>query len=287
MSPQFTGSDDDAQRHDRSRRRFLLGVGAAAAMAGCLADSNDDDDGNETSADDTTENDTTTDDTTATPEPSGTDDDENGDEGLSPAAARELLPTDAIAFRYEPPLGNPFGEFWVEVIGETDAAAVRAEAASGSTNEVTPQDGNIDGYLGVAVPVDPDGDEVTVFAVDEEGAAGRVTSSQVPTDDLTPEAAEQAVPNDALSFTYEPPGVGDYGSLLIEVTAETDAETLIGQAQEAPGVFTDRVGNIGDETTLGPGTTLEVGVDPDGDEVIVSATVDGATGEVARWQGPE
>jgi hypothetical protein len=142
-------------------------------------------------------------------------------------------------------------------------------------------------YLGVPVQVDTDGDEVTVFAVNEGGARGPVTSVQVPTDELTVEEARQAVPPETLSFTYEPPDVGDFGSLGIEVTADTDADALVAQPQEAPGTFTDRVGNLADHETVAAGTTLEVAVDPDSDEVRIFASVDGATGEATRWQGPD
>jgi hypothetical protein len=273
-------NDDDRRIEDRSRRKFVLGVGAAALLAGCL-----DDDAN---SDETTDDE---DDDTPTPEPdTGTttrDSDDGDSESLSTAEARELLPLESLAFRYEPPLDGQFGEFWVAVLDGVDATAVRAESESGNYNEVRPDDGNIDRYLGVPVQVNPDGDEVTVFAIDEDGARGRVTSSPVPTDDLSAEAAAQAVPPEALSFTYEPPDAGDYGSLVIEVTEDTNAETLIAQAQEAPGVFADRVGNLADEERLGAGTTLDVAVDPNGDEVIISASVDGATGEVTRWQGPD
>lgn len=278
-------SDHDRRIDDRSRREFVLGVGAAALLAGCLGD---DDNSAETTDEQTSD--------TPTPEPDAgtvtadTDDGNSGDEDsgtLTPAEARGLLPRDALALRYEPPVDSPFGEFWAAVVGETDATAVRVESASGNYNEVRPRDGTIDGYLGVPVQVDPSGDEVTVFAVNGAGEHGRVTSLTVPTDDLGTEAAEQAVPPEALSFTYEPPDAGDYGSLTIEVTEETEAETLVAQPQKAPALFTDRVGDLGDEKRVGAGTTLDVAVDPDDGEVIIWASVDGATGEVTRWQRPD
>ncbi len=274
-------SDHDRRIDDRSRRKFVLGVGAAALVAGCLGD---DENSNETTDD------------TPTPEPdagTATADPDDGDSGdgdsatLSRADARDLLPRDALALRYEPPIDTSFGELWAAVVGETDAAAVRVESESGNYNEVRPQDKTIDGYLGVPVQVDSGGDEVTVFAVNKAGARGRVTSIVVPTDDLTTEAAEQAVPPEALSFRYEPPDTGDYGSLTIEVTEETDADTLVAQPREAPTLFADRVGDLGDEERVGAGTTLTVAVDPDGDEIIISASANGATGEVTRWQGPD
>jgi hypothetical protein len=127
---------------------------------------------------------------------------------------------------------------------------------------------------------------VTVSVINDEGAAGELTTQPVPTAELSEEAASQAVPEDALSFAYESPNGGDFGSLTIEVVADTASRTLVAQPQEAPGVFADRVGSLGSEEPIDIGTTLETAVEPEGDEVIVYATVDGATGEVARWQGP-
>jgi len=285
MPSPLADSDHGGRIAHRSRRKFLLGVGATAALAGCLDDGKSGDDTETEEQTDDTETTEPTDKTT-TPDPT----DGGGDEGgqrLTRADARELLPSESLAFRYEPPLGSSFGELWVALVGEADAAAVRVEAESGGYNEVTPQDGTVEPYLGVPVQVDTDGDEVTVFAVNGDGARGPVTSVQVPTDELTAGEAKQAVPPEALSFTYEPPEVGDFGSLTIEVTAETDADTLVAQPQEAPGTFTDRVGNVVDDETVTAGTTLEVAVDPAGDEVRISASVNGATGEVTRWQGPE
>lgn len=279
MPSNVADSDHDEQSDDRSRRKFLLGVGATAVLAGCLGDGET----TETPADDTPT--PGSDNGTTTPEQDG--DTATPGQGLSQSAARELLPLESLALRYEPPLDGQFGEVWAAVVGETDATAVRAESESGNYNQVTPQDGAIDRYLGVPVQVDPDGDSVTVFAVDDNGARGRVTSADVPTGDLTPEQAKQAVPPAELSFTYEPPGAGDFGSLTIEVTADTAAHTLVAQPQEAPGLFTDRVGDFGTESRLEAGTTLDVAVDPSGDEVLISASVDGATGAVTRWQGPD
>jgi len=73
---------------------------------------------------------------------------------------------------------------------------------------------------------------------------------------------------------------------MIEVVTETDADTLVAQPQEALRAFTAPVGSLTSDEPVGAGTTLETAVEPEGDEVIVYATVDGATGEVARWQGP-
>jgi hypothetical protein len=109
----------------------------------------------------------------------------------------------------------------------------------------------------------------------------------VPTDELSETTASQAVPDEALSFSYQSPDTGNLGSLTVEVVADTEAKTMVAQPQEAPSLFTDRVGSLTSDEPIEAGTTLETSVEPDGDVVIVYATVDGATGEVARWQGPE
>jgi hypothetical protein len=114
-----------------------------------------------------------------------------------------------------------------------------------------------------------------------------VATVRVPTDELTAGEARQAVPPEVPSFTYEPPEGGDLGTLTTEVTSDTDADTLLAQPQEAPGLFTDRVGNFADDETIGAGTTLEVAADPASEAVRIFASDDGATGEVTRWQGPE
>ncbi len=207
---------------------------------------------------------------------------------LSPATAAELVSPDALTLQYEPPRGQSgFGELWVTVTEDTDAAAIRVETDSGNANEIEPQDGPVTAGTSVAAPVDPDGDAVTVLAVNDEGAAGELVTRSVPTTELSETAAGEAVPEEALSFSYESPETGDLGGLTVEVVAETDAETLIAQPQEAPSLFTDRVGSLTADGPIGAGTTLETSVETDGDEVVVYATVDGATGEVARWTGPE
>lgn len=213
--------------------------------------------------------------------------DGSGQEELSQAEAAELVSPDSLAFQYEPQPNQQFGEFWVEVTEETDAAALRIEAESGGYNEFRPQDRSVSARDSIAVQVDPDGDSVTVFAVNGEGAAGELTTQSVPTGSLSETAASQAVPTDALSFNYSSPDAGNLGSLTVEVVANIEAETLIAQPQEGPSVFTDRVGSIGTSDSIDIGTTLETAVEPDGDEVIVYATVGDATGEVARWQGPD
>jgi hypothetical protein len=207
---------------------------------------------------------------------------------LSPAAAAELVSPDTLTFQYEPPRGRSgFGELWVSVTEDTDAAALRVETESGNANEVQPQDGPITADTSVSAPVDPDGDTVTVFAVDDNGAAGELVTQSVPTDELSETAASEVVPAESLSFSYESPDTGDLGGLTIEVVGKTEAKTLVAQPQEAPSVFSDRVGSLTSDEPVDTGTTLETAVEADGDEVIVFASADGATGEVARWQGPE
>ena len=212
--------------------------------------------------------------------------DSSGEQELSQAEAAELVSPESLALQYEPPRDQQFGELWVRVTEDTDAAAIRVEADSGGYTELQPQERAISADDNVAVQVDPDGDSVTVFAVNDDGATGELTTQSVPTDELSESAASQAIPDGSLSFSYEPPSAGDFGSLTVEVTADIDAETLVSQPQEAPGTFTDRVGSLTSDKPIGAGTTLETAVEPDGDAVIVYATIDGATGEVARWQGP-
>jgi len=212
---------------------------------------------------------------------------DSAEQELSQAAAAELVSPDALAFQYEPPRDQQFGELWVTVTADTDAAAIRIETASGNSTELRPQERSVGADDSVSVPVDPDGDSVTVFAVNDESAAGELTTQSVPTDELSEAAASQAVPADALSFSYESPDAGGLGSLTVEVVTDIDVQTLIAQPQKAPGLFTDRAGSLTDDKPISTGTTLETAVEPDGDEVIVFATVDNATGEVARWQGPE
>jgi hypothetical protein len=223
----------------------------------------------------------------------GTYDDEQltadpGEQELSQAAAAELVSPEALRFQYEPPRGEAgIGQLWITVTEDTDAAAIRVEAESGGANELQPQNGPITADTSIVAPVDPAGDTVTVFAVNDEGATGELVTQSVPTDELSDTTANQAIPEDALSFSYEAPGAGNIGKLTIEVVKETDADTLVAQPQEALRAFTGRVGSLTSDESVGAGTTLETNVEPEGDEVIVYATVDGATGEVARWQGPK
>ena len=213
--------------------------------------------------------------------------DEPQREDLSEAEATELVPPDALSYRYEPPVGEEMrGEFVVAVNEDTAATGIRVETESDWHNEISRPDGTMEAGTEVPVQVDPDGDTVTVFAVDENDDIGEIATKEVPTDDLSSEAA-QAVPEEALSFEYEPPETGEFGTLSIEVTADTEADVLVAQPQEAPGFFAgDHTGEIGAEVPVDAGTTLQAGVEPAGDVVVVFATVDGATGEVTRWEGP-
>ncbi|GAB6878783.1 hypothetical protein JCM17823_10570 [Halorubrum gandharaense] len=212
--------------------------------------------------------------------------DDDGRGELSPEEARELVPDGALRFRYEPPIEGEFGEFWVDVVEETHATGIRIAAESGGRNEVTRQDGTIRSGDGIPTQADPDGDEVTVFAVDDDEAIGQLATIRAPTDELTDEAATEAVPEEGLAFEYDPPDAGNLGTLQITVIDDVGASVLVAQPTEAPGSFADRVGSVNAETPVETGTTLRVAVDPDGDEVIINATVDGATGEVTRWRGP-
>ncbi|MFT4949202.1 MAG: hypothetical protein ACI9CA_001336 [Natronomonas sp.] len=210
----------------------------------------------------------------------------SAEQGLSQAAAAELVSPETLTVQYEPVPGQQFDELWVGITEETDAAGIRVEADSGGYTEFEPQERSVSADDSVAVQVDPEGDSVTVFAVNGEGAVGELTTVSAPTDELSETAASQAVPEDALSFRYESPDAGNLGSLTVDVVADTEAKTLVAQPQGAS-LFTDRVGSLTSDETVSAGTTLGTAVEPEGDEVIVYATVDGATGEVARWEGPE
>ena len=207
-------------------------------------------------------------------------------EQLIPEEASELVPEDALASRYVPPIGDGYGRFWVDVRADTEAAAIRVEADSGGTNETGPREGTVEAGLSIATQVDPNGDAVTLFAVDEREALGEIATHEVPTDELSETAARQAVPPEALSFRYEPPTAGNLGRLTVAVQADTNATVLALRPRKSPAGLADRAGSLGDENTVEAGTTLDSPVDPDGDEVVVFATVDKATGPVARWTGP-
>jgi len=212
---------------------------------------------------------------------------DSAEQELSQAAAAELVSPEALRFQYEPPRGEAgIGQLWVTVTEDTDAAGIRVEADSGGMNEIQPQDRPISAGTDVVAPVDPAGDTVTVFAVNDEGASGELVTQSVPTDELSDATASQAIPEDALSFSYESPDAGNVGELTIEVVKDTDADTLVAQPQEGLRAFTGRAGSLTSDESVGAGTAFGTNVEPEGDEVIVYATVDGATGEVARWQGP-
>ena len=267
------GSEE--QIDNRTRRGFLLAAGSATALiAGCVSDdgNNGTDGGNTDQTDDTDDDDQT--------------DDTNNDDQMDNSDDEELVPEDALAFQYNPKPGESFGEFWVDIVEDTDAAAIRVEAESGGYNEFSRQNGTVSADTGVPVQVDLEGDTVTVFAIDDEGASTELTTVAVPTAELTKSAAEQALPDGSLSFNYTEPDGGDFGTLRIDILEDIDADTLIAQPREAPAVFTGRVGSTDSDGSITAGTTLEVAVDPDGDEVVIFGTVDDATGELTRWNGP-
>ncbi|PSP18384.1 hypothetical protein BRC62_03265 [Halobacteriales archaeon QH_10_67_13] len=124
---------------------------------------------------------------------------------------------------------------------------------------------------------------MTVLAVDEQGTAGELATLGVPTDELSEEAAERAVPESALSLTYDGPDASDLGTVSVAVREEIAATTLVAQSLTTP--FSDRVGSL-DAEGVGAGATLEVPVDPEDRTAVVFATVGDATGEVARWTSP-
>jgi hypothetical protein len=111
------------------------------------------------------------------------------DQELSQAAAAELVSPEALTFQYEPPRSQEFGELWVGVTEDTDAAGIRVEADSGGYTESKPQERSVSAGDDVAVQVDPEGDWVTVFGVNGEGAVGELTTLSLPTDELSETAA--------------------------------------------------------------------------------------------------
>ena len=205
------------------------------------------------------------------------------EERLSRSEAKELVPDGTLDSWYVPPLEDGYGTFWVGVTADTNAAAIRLETDAGGEYEVGPREGVVEAGTSVAAQVDPTGDEVTVLAVDEQGTAGELTTLGVPTDELSEEAAERAVPESALSLTYDGPGASDLGTVSVAVREEIAATTLVAQSLTTP--FSDRVGSL-DTGGVGAGATLEVPVDPEDGTAVVFATVEGATGEVARRTSP-
>ncbi len=205
------------------------------------------------------------------------------EERLSRSEVKKLVPEGTLDSWYVPPLENGYGTFWVGVTADTNAAAIRLETDSGGDNEVDPREGSVEAGTSVAAQVDPTGDEVTVLAVDEQGTAGELTTLGVPTDELSKEAAEQAVPESALSLTYDEPGASDLGTVSVAVREEIAATTLVAQSLTTP--FSDRVGSL-DTGGVSAGATLEVPVDPKDGTAVVFATVGDATGAVARWTAP-
>ena len=215
----------------------------------------------------------------------GDDGDSNDREELTPEEARELVPLEALEYWYQPATGQRLPQLWVQVTEDTEATGLRVEAESWGQNEVTRPDGTIGTGDSVPVQVDPDiADEVTVFAVTDDDTIGRLDTVAVPTDELTEEVN---VSEDTLSFEYESPNTGDFGSLSVEIVEDTMAEVLVAQPTEAPGSFADYTGSVGADEPVLAETTLQTAVDPDGDEVLIFATLNGSTSEVARWQGPD
>ncbi|WP_424018692.1 hypothetical protein ACOZ4N_04210 [Halorientalis pallida] len=98
------------------------------------------------------------------------------------------------------------------------------------------------------------------------------TGNEVPSGDPPPAVAE-AVPEDAIEFSYE-------GGRKVKVglTADMAVDKVTMRALES--------GWEGSTTTPQEGLYFYVYIDPEGDEVAVTATVDGTTGTIARKQFP-
>jgi len=217
----------------------------------------------------------------------GNADSDSSREQLSPSAARALVPEGTLEFWYVPPTGGEIATFWVETAAETDAAALRVQTTLTGDNGsgVQPRNPPVTAGIKLAAPADPAGDTLTVFAVDDEGAIGEVTSRQAPTDAVSTQRTARLVPADAVSFQYTPPGTGRVGSLSVSVEQPVDVETLV--VREIGNGVSGRAGSLGTTAQIGPGQQLEIPVGTDSPGAVLFASVDGATGEVARWTGPE
>ncbi|WP_336037327.1 hypothetical protein [Halobacterium yunchengense] len=100
------------------------------------------------------------------------------------------------------------------------------------------------------------------------------TTANPPEGDDVPEAVADAVPEDAFEFTYN----ADEGVVRVDFVAEFDVDEVTVRAVEADS-------STSTETPDGV-TFLSVVVDSGGDEVVVTVTVDGQTGVVARHDVP-
>ncbi|WP_436934442.1 hypothetical protein [Halovenus marina] len=90
----------------------------------------------------------------------------------------------------------------------------------------------------------------------------------------TPPEVENAVPDGAFEFSYNE----EQRRVRVDLVKEFEAERVAVQSVEAGGeISTADVGAI---------NSLYVRVDPEGDEVVVTVTVDGETGPVARTEIP-
>ena len=99
-----------------------------------------------------------------------------------------------------------------------------------------------------------------------------VTTEPVPTGD-PPSAVADAVPEGAITFSY------DSGQQVkVDINADLAVEKVTMRAVET--------GYEASTTTPQSGLYFYVYIDPEGDEVVVTATVDGETGVVARREYP-
>lgn len=213
-------------------------------------------------------------------------DPDDGRKQLSKSTARALVPVDGLEFWYVPPVSRDIGVFWVETVADTEATAlqVRTGLTGADGSEVQPKDPPITAGVRLAAPVNPDGDTMTVLAVNDENAIGAVTSKQAPTDELSDQTVGRVVPSDAFSFQYEPPDTGTVGVLSVIVEKQLEIEVLVVRGI-ADGV-SKRAGALNSNSYINSGRRLEIPVDAENPGAVVFASVDGATGEVARWSGP-
>jgi hypothetical protein len=112
-----------------------------------------------------------------------------------------------------------------------------------------------------------------VFDIDfSQPSKTPVATEQVPSGD-PPQAVADAVPEDAFEFTYE-----NERRVKVGITADLAVDEVTVRAVESD--FESST------TTPQSGLYFYIYPDPEGDEIVVTATVDGETGVVARREHP-
>ncbi|QGN07775.1 hypothetical protein Hrd1104_11010 [Halorhabdus sp. CBA1104] len=181
-----------------------------------------------------------------------------------------IRPTDDVlaSVTFEPDTGHIRADFAVQRSLD-DEVASQFDARFGSASETH--------------SVSIDGDRVTASGTYSEGVLDfeviqpdRTTTAtpdtSAPVD--PPEAVATAVPDEAFAFTYE----ADQERVRVGITKPLDVDEVAFEAVES--------GYEASTTTPRADMYLYLYVDPDGDTVVVTATVDGTSGVVARRAVP-